>query len=115
MKRRALNAANADIGVARANLLPSIRLDALLGFSQRTHGPFALTEAYINEDINPPVFGLIQARQAQYKAVYYVYLNTVKKALQEVDTALSAYSAYSEQLQRNQSAFQKVKNNNVLW
>ncbi|WP_115702289.1 TolC family protein [Legionella sainthelensi] len=101
-----LKAANVDIGVAWANLLPSVRLDSLLGFSQISNGAFALNEAYMNTPaINPPVFGLIQASQARSQAIYYAYLDTVKKALQEVDNALSAYSAYSEQLLKNQSGF----------
>lgn len=101
-----LKAANVDIGVAWANLLPSVRLDSLLGFSQISNGAFTLNEAYINTPaINPPVFGLIQASKARSQAIYYAYLDTVKKALQEVDNALSAYSAYSEQLLKNQSGF----------
>lgn len=99
-------AARVDIGVARANLLPSVRLDSLLGFSQKTNGAFALNEAYLNAPVlNPPIFGLIQASQARHEAIYYAYLDTVKKALQEVDNSLSAYSAYSVQLTQNRAGF----------
>ncbi|KTD09175.1 outer membrane efflux protein [Legionella gratiana] len=110
-----LKVANVDIGVARANLLPSVRLDSLLGFSQKTKGAFALNEAYLNTPaINPPVFGLIQASKARSLAVYYAYVETIKKALQEVDNALSAYSAYSDQLLQNQSGFLDEKKHCAL-
>ncbi len=101
-----LKAATANIGVASSNLLPSIRLDSFLGDSEIVNGYSTLNEAYTSIPVlEPTVFGQIKSSQAEYKAGYIQYINTIRKALQSVDNDLSAYSAYTQQLESNQLAW----------
>lgn len=101
-----IKAANANRGVAASNLLPSIRLDVFNGYaSSFGDNDTALNEAYANIPvINAPVIGQVQASQAQYKAAYIAYVDTVRRALRDVENDLSAYTAYSTQLQENTQA-----------
>lgn len=110
-----LKEANANIGVAQSNLLPSVRLDTFLGNASNMSGFVTLNEAYANIPvINAPVLGQIESNQAAYKAAYIRYIDTIRKALQEVNDDLSAYSAFSQQLQNNELAWQNKKQQCIL-
>ncbi len=101
-----LRASHADIGAVAANLLPSITLGAYLGKGSSLNGPIKLGEAYLNTPvIDLPVFAEISANKARYKALYIKYIVTVKEALRDVDNDLSAYWAYSSQLNNTIAAF----------
>lgn len=102
-----LKMANANIGVAESQLLPSVRLDVFAGdASYMNNGFFTLNEALTKIPVlKPTVFGQIQASQAVYKAAYIGYIDTIRKALRDVNNDLSAYSTYSRQLENNQLAW----------
>ncbi len=105
-----LKAANADVGSVTANLLPTVTLGAYLGAGSSIKGPIRLGEAYINTPvIDLPIFAQISASKARYKAIYIQYIVTVKEALRDVANDLSAYSAYSNQLNINTSALNDEK------
>ena len=106
-----LKAANADVGAVIANLLPSITLGAYLGRGGSSlRGPIKLFEAYFNTPIiDLPIFAQISASKARYKALYIKYIVAVRQALRDVSNDLSAYSAYSKQLQNNSSALMNEK------
>ena len=105
-----LRAANADIGSITASLLPSITLGAYLGAGSSVNGPIKLGEAYLNTPvIDLPIFAQISANKARFKALYEKYVATVRGALREVANDLSAYSAYTAQLNNNTSAFMDEK------
>ena len=101
-----LRAANADIGAVTANLLPSITLGAYLGRGGASFkGPINLFESYFTAPIvDLPIFAQISASKARYKALYIKYIVVVREALRGVSNDLSAYSAYTQQLQNNTSA-----------
>lgn len=105
-----LRASNADIGAVAANLLPSITLGAYLGKGSSITGPINLLESYLNVPIaNFPVFAQINERRAQYKIACISYMDTIRRALRDVDNDLSAYVAYSNQYQNNSSALMHEK------
>lgn len=107
----ALKAADANIGKTAAGLLPSIQLDAFMNYGSATNHYSDYKEAYLNTPLFNPVFGEIKASQSAYKAQYYQYIDTIKRALRDVENDLSAYSASSEQLNNNLSAFSNEEKN----
>lgn len=101
-----LKTANANIGVATTNLLPSIKLDNLMIESSTANGYVNLNEAIINIPVvAPTVAGQISASKAQYHAAYSTYVNTIKVALRDVENDFSGYSAYRQKLIYSQKAF----------
>ncbi len=103
-----LIAANADIGVSGANLLPSMTLGAYLGSGSSIHGPINLLESYVSiPAVNLPAFAQISASKARYKASYIHYVDTIRGALRDIDNDLSAFRTYSEQLSLNGKALKK--------
>lgn len=101
-----LRAANADVGAVTANLWPTITLGSYLGAGSYFKGPIKIWEAYMTMPVlDVPIFAQIKASKAQYKEVYLKYIATVRAALRDVANDLSAYSAYSHQLDAVTSAY----------
>lgn len=86
--------ATQNIGVASSQLLPSVQLDyfagqvdvAQSGLPNGIYGP--LSDAYVNWSINPAIFGQISALSGAKKVAYVNYIDTVRKALHDVDNDL---------------------------
>lgn len=103
-----LHSATASIGIARANLYPSIRLGAKFGFESYLSGEFSDwgSRAWsVGPSLNLPLFdhgrrsATVQLRELQQQEAAVNYQKTVLKAWQEIDDALSAYSAEQQQVQ----------------
>jgi len=103
-----LHSATAGIGIAKANLYPSIRLGAKFGFESYLSGEFADwgSRAWsVGPSLNLPIFdhgrrtATVQLRELQQQEAAVNYQKTVLKAWQEIDDALAAYSAEQQQAQ----------------
>jgi outer membrane protein TolC len=104
-----LRASHEDVGAVKANLLPTLTLGGYLGAGTSV-GAIKLGEAYLTMPIvDLPLFAQISASKARYKESYIKYIVLVKKALRDVANDLSAYSAYSTQLDTNTSALKNEK------
>jgi len=102
-----LVAANAQIGVAKAEYFPSISLTGLFGYAST-----ALSELFgdtanlwgIGGDILGPIFtggrlsGQLQASEAVQRQLLQSYLLSVQTAFREVDDALISTRKYREEL-----------------
>jgi NodT family efflux transporter outer membrane factor (OMF) lipoprotein len=97
-----LHGATARIGVARADLYPSIRLGARFGYESYLSGEFSDWGSHtwsIGPSLTLPLFdrgrrkSVVQLRELQQQEAAVDYQRTVLKAWQEIDDALSAYSA----------------------
>lgn len=106
-----LHGAVASIGVARADLYPSIRLGAKFGFESSLSGEFSDWGGRtwsVGPSLNLPIFdhgrrkATVQLRELQQQEAAVNYQRTVLKAWQEIDDALSAYSAEQQQAQELQ-------------
>ena len=104
-----LHAATAGIGVATADLYPSIRLGG--GFnleSYRSENLFdwASRSWSIGPSLNLPIFdggrrrAVVKLRKLEAREAAVEYQKTVLKAWQEIDDALSGYSADRQQQER---------------
>ncbi|VUD46657.1 Solvent efflux pump outer membrane protein SrpC [Thalassocella blandensis] len=104
-----LHQATANIGVARADLYPSFRLGARFGYESY------LSEEFLNWGsrawsvspmINLPLFdrgrrkSVVQLRELQQQEAAISYEQTLLKAWQEIDDALSTYAAEWEQMEQ---------------
>lgn len=107
-----LHSATANIGIAKANLYPSIRLGAKFGFESYLSGEFADWGSRtwsVGPSLNLPIFdhgrriATVQLRELQQQEAAVNYQKTVLKAWQEIDDALSAYSAEQQQAQQLQT------------
>ena len=101
-----LHSATASIGIAQANLYPSIRLGAKFGFESYLSGEFSDSGSRswsVGPSIGLPIFdqgrrkATVQLRQLQQQEAAINYQQTVMKAWQEIDDALSAYTAERQQ------------------
>jgi multidrug efflux system outer membrane protein len=107
-----LKMANADVGVATTSLLPSIKLDAFSRYTSNSDAYKTLNEATINAPlISASTIGEIQANKGLYKAAYFSYIKILRSVFRDVDNDLSAYSAYSRQLQKKEQAFSYEEKN----
>jgi len=104
-----LHRATANIGVARAELYPSIRLGAHFGYESYLSGEFADwgSRAWsIGPSLNLPLFdhgrrkSVVELRELEQQEAAVKYQQTVLKAWQEIDDALSAYTAERQQAQQ---------------
>ncbi|MFT3815956.1 MAG: efflux transporter outer membrane subunit [Acidovorax sp.] len=104
-----LHRATASIGVARADLYPSIRLGAKFGFESYLSGEFSDwgSRAWsIGPSVTLPLFdhgrrkSVVQLRELEQQEAAVNYQQTVLKAWQEIDDALSAYAAERQQAQQ---------------
>lgn len=101
-----LRSATASIGAAEADLYPSIRLGATFGYESYLSGEFSDWGSRtwsIGPSISLPLFdhgrrkSVVQLRELQQQEAAVNYQQTVLKAWQEIDDALSAYSAERQQ------------------
>ncbi len=92
-----LKAANSDIGAAIAALFPSMTVGAYIGTGTNS-GPFSLLEAYPSLPIDLTLYAKIGMRRAQYQALCFNYMNTVKMALRDIDNAFSSYYQNTKRL-----------------
>lgn len=104
-----LHSATASIGIAKANLYPSIRLGAKFGFEPYLSGDLSDWGSRtwsVGSSLNLPIFGhgrrkaTVQLRELQQQEAAVNYQKAVLKAWQEIDDALSAYSAEQQQAQQ---------------
>lgn len=103
-----LHSVTASIGIAKANLYPSIRLGAKFGFESYLSGEFSDWGSRtwsVGPSLNLPIFdhgrrkATVQLRELQQQEAAVNYQKTVLKAWQEIDDALAAYSAEQQQAQ----------------
>ena len=104
-----LHRATARIGVARADLYPSIRLGARFGAESYLSSEFSVWGSRtwaIGPTLNLPLFdggrrrSMVQLRELEQQEAAVSYQQTVLKAWQEIDDALSAYTAEQQQAQQ---------------
>lgn len=80
-------------GGAYTQLLPSVQLDYFQGKAHATSAnpvgsEAAQGNAYVQWSVNPAIFGQMDALNASEKTAYYHYVDTVRKALNDVDNDL---------------------------
>jgi len=101
-----LHNAVASVGMATADLYPSIRLGAKFGYESYLSGEFSDwgSRAWsIGPSISLPIFdhgrrkSIVQLRGLQQQEAAVSYQQTVLKAWQEIDDALTAYTAERQQ------------------
>jgi len=97
-----LHRATASIGVAQAELYPSIRLGARFGYESYLSGEFAdwgSRSWSVGPSLNLPLFdrgrrrSVVRLRELEQQEAAVNYQQTVLGAWQEIDDALSAYTA----------------------
>lgn len=100
-----LAAAYTNIGAVTAALLPEIHLGAFVGEGSNFSSPIRLGEAIaLTPIVQFPTFAKIAASSAKYRALCFKYTETIRKALRDVYNDLSAYKAYTNQLDHLQAA-----------
>ena len=116
-----LHAATANIGVAVADLYPSIRLGAQFGYESADDGKFSDWGSRtwsVGPSLSLPIFdngrrrSQINLRQLEQQEAAVSYQQTVLKAWQEVDDALSHYGA---ERQRNQRLQERLHSSDVAY
>jgi multidrug efflux system outer membrane protein len=112
-----LQQANANIGLARSQFFPTIDLTSFLGgaslalnslFTINT-GIWATTAAIKLPILNLGIFADTEKAQAQYKAAYYNYIDTVKSSFAQVDDTLNYYSLINKSLKAQNQALMTAK------
>lgn len=101
-----LHRATASIGVAQAELYPSIRLGARFGYESYASGESSAWGSRtwsIGPTLSLPLFdrgrrkSVVQLRELEQQEAAVNYQKTVLKAWQEIDDALSGYAAEQQQ------------------
>ena len=109
---RAMAAANAQIGIAKAAFYPALTLSATGGFQSSTLGRlFDWSSRFwsVGSSVSQPVYdaGLRRAAENQYIEVYNSdvagYRQTVLAAFQQVEDYLAAVRILSQQIQQQQA------------
>lgn len=102
-----LRAATANIGVARADLYPNIRLGTHLGFESYLRDDLAdwgSRNWSVGPSLSLPLFDhgrrrrVLQLRQLQQQEAAVAYHQTVLQAWQEIDEALNTYTAWQQRV-----------------
>jgi NodT family efflux transporter outer membrane factor (OMF) lipoprotein len=102
-----LRAATANIGVAKADLYPSIKLGGHFGFESTADSKFGSWGSRtwtVGPSLDLPIFDhgrrlrVVQLRELQQQEAAVAYQRTVMAAWHEIDDALNGYAAESEQL-----------------
>jgi NodT family efflux transporter outer membrane factor (OMF) lipoprotein len=113
-----LHAATAGIGIARADLYPSIRLGGHFGFESFLNGEFADWGSRtwsVGPSVSLPLFdhgrrkSVVQLRELGQQEAAITYQQTVRKAWQEIDDALSAYAAQLQELRKQAERVQSAE------
>ncbi|WP_431221834.1 efflux transporter outer membrane subunit [Serratia sp. L9] len=106
-----LHAATARIGVAEAELYPSITLGARMGFDSYSESNFAEWGSRswsVGPSLNLPLFdhgrrkATVVLRETEQQQAAVDFQKTVLKAWQEIDDALSRYSSAQQKLKEQQ-------------
>lgn len=115
-----LHAATASIGVAVADLYPRITIGAGFGYESTTGGKFGewgSRQWQIGPTLQLPIFdagrrrSVVALRQLQQQEAAVAYQQTVLKAWQEIDDALSAYAA--ERLRNRELGLRETNSRNA--
>ena len=108
--------ANANIGVATSFYFPTLSLTTGVGSATTTlTNLFQGTDSFwqIKSFVNLPFafsqFGQIKSAKGAYYSAYYNYANTIRIALQQVDTGLSAHQTLSDNYKDLLSFYESVK------
>jgi len=113
-----LHRATASIGVARADLYPSIRLGARFGYESYLSGEFSDWGSRtwsVGPSLNLPLFdrgrrkSVVQLRELEQQEAAVNFQQTVLKAWQEIDDALSAYTAEQQQVAQLESRVRSAR------
>ncbi|RRS02925.1 efflux transporter outer membrane subunit [Aquabacterium soli] len=113
-----LHRATASIGVARADLYPSIRLGAKFGHESYLRGEFSDWGSRtwsIGPSLNLPLFdhgrrkSVVQLRELEQQEAAVNYQRTVLQAWQEIDDALNGYAAERQQAQQMQARLDSTR------
>ena len=113
-----LIAANANIGVAKASLFPSISLTGLLGFQSESLNQLFSDQSIgwnASAAINAPIFDYgkrqsqVKLSEAQQQAMAIQYQQTIRTAFKEVLDALTQLKASSKQLEAQQRQVNALK------
>lgn len=116
-----LLAANAGIGVAAGDFIPSIQLN--MGRGDIGTVPYGKTlgqPVYFNESllktslIKIPAFGELEKARGIGRVYFHKYLLTYRKVLQEINTDLSANELYTQRLQHTNIAKNNLYKNYSL-
>jgi NodT family efflux transporter outer membrane factor (OMF) lipoprotein len=116
-----LRAATAGIGVARAQLYPSIRLGARFGYESYQGSEFLSWGSHlwsVGPSLDLPLFDrgrrktVVHLRELEQQEAAVAYQHTVLAAWKEIDDAITAYTAERQQqidlVAREQSARQSL-------
>ena len=113
-----LIAANANIGVAKASLFPSISLTGLLGFQSESLNQLFSDQSIgwnASAAINAPIFDYgkrqsqVKLSEAQQQAMAIQYQQTIRTAFKEVLDALTQLKASRKQLEAQQRQVTALK------
>lgn len=116
-----LHGATASIGVARADLYPSIRIGARAGYESYLSGAFADWGSRtwsIGPSLDLPIFdqgrrrGVVQLRELQQQEAAVAWRHAVLQAWQEIDDALNGYAA---ERQQEQQLAQRARSTRQAW
>lgn len=111
-------------GKAYTQLLPSFQLDSFQGAAnvgqpQSFGNPISMNDAYMAWSLSPAVFGNIDALEGAQSTAYYNYVDTVRKALKDVDDDFSnhktANERYAATLKAYTDSVQKYELTNNLY
>jgi outer membrane protein, multidrug efflux system len=110
-----LRAANADIGVARAEFFPSLTLGNAVSIATSSGSP-AISAANLAANLLAPIFtggkltGNLESVTARQKELAAQYEKTVLTAFQEVEDALAALKSNNEQAVLSQQSVTESQN-----
>jgi outer membrane protein, multidrug efflux system len=110
-----LRAANADIGVARAEFFPSLTLGNAVSIATSSGSP-AISAANLAANLLAPIFtggkltGNLESVTARQKELAAQYQKTVLTAFQEVEDALAALKSNNEQAVLSQQSVTESQN-----
>ena len=110
-----LRAANADIGVARAEFFPSLTLGNAVSIATSSGSP-AVSAANLAANLLAPIFtggkltGNLESVTARQKELAAQYQKTVLTAFQEVEDALAALKSNNEQAVLSQQSVTESQN-----
>ncbi|MFC4891444.1 efflux transporter outer membrane subunit [Pseudofrancisella aestuarii] len=118
-----LQTANANIGLARSQFFPSIDLTGAFGNATLALAQLATMNAgvWAAEAVAAvPVFNMAiladsDKAKAQFYQGYYEYINTIHKALQDVNDSLSEHSSAKETMKRDMLALEATNEQTIIF
>ena len=110
-----LKAANVGVDFAVSNFLPTVQLSAARGdIATIANGTTLGPPIYFNQTLlgspvlNLALFGQLQKSRGINKAIYYRYLDTLRKVMRDVNNDLSAHDYYTKRLNDTRRAKQQL-------